>query len=168
MKKIILLFCATILLVVAGTAANASAADSKIGVFNLQTVLQNTPQLVSIQAKLKKQFSARNNETIAEGRKLLADIAELRKMPVTQTSARNALQVKIINEDSSLRTKRTLLQRDLLVARNKNLVTMMAKIRVKASVIAQKRGFDVVFTNTNIAYSANKIDITQDLIKALK
>lgn len=165
MKKIILLAFTTILLVVVGT---VSAANSKIGVFNLQTVLQNTPQLVSIQEKLRKQFSARNDETIADGRKLLADIAELRKMPITQTSARNALQVKIINEDSALRAKRTLLQRDLLVARNKSLVTMMAKIRAKASVVAQKKGFDIVFTNTNIAYSTNRIDITQDLIKALK
>ena len=166
MKKILLSIVATGLLVFAGSLF--AAGPVKIGVFNLQTVLQDTPQLKAIQNKLTKQFTARNNAVIAQQKQLVNDINRLRSMPVAKTGERSDLQVKIINESSDLRAKRTVLEHDVLVARNQNLVKMMAKIRDKAAKIASKKGYDLILANNNVAYSTNSTDVTQDLIKALK
>jgi outer membrane protein len=166
MKKVILSIFATGLLVFVGFAFAASGV--KIGVFNLQTVLQQTPQLKAVQDKLRSKFTARNNDMIAKQKQLIADISKLRNLPLTQNRARSNLQVKIINESSDLRAKRTVLERDILVARNENLQAMMKKIRDKAGVIANKAGLDLVIANVNIAYSAGNTDVTKDLIRALK
>jgi len=166
MKKVILSIFVTGLLVFTGIVFAANGA--KIGVFNLQTVLQQTPQLKAVQNKLRAKFAARNNDMIAQQKQLMADISKLRSLPVTQNNARSDLQVKIINESSNLRAKRTLLERDLLVARNQSLQAMMRKIRGKAKVVANKKGLDLVLANTNVAYSADNTDVTRDLIRALK
>jgi len=166
MKKVVLSIFTTGLLVFAGMAFAANGV--KIGIFNLQTVLQQTPQLKVVQDKLRKQFTSRNNAVIAQQKQLVADVNKLRALPVAQNNKRSNLQVKIINESSDLRAKRTVLERDVLVARNQNLQKMMTKIRGKAAVIARKKGLDLVLANVNVAYSANSIDVTQDIIRALK
>lgn len=165
MKKVILSIFTTGLLVFTGIVIAASGA--KIGVFNLQTVLQQTPQLKAVQKKLKSQFTSRNNQVISQQKQLVSDLSRLRGLPAAKSNARSDLQVKIINESSNLRAKRAVLERDLLVARNQNLQAMMTKIRGKAKVIANQKGFDLVLTNANVAYSSNNTDITRDLIRAL-
>ena len=166
MKKVFLSILATGLLIFAGSVFATS--DLKIGVFNLQTVLQDTPQLKAIQNKLVKKFTARNNAVIAQQKQLVEDVNNLRKLPISKASARSDLQVKIINESSNLRAKRAVLERDILVARNENLVKMMSKIRDKAGVVARQKGYDMIIANNNVAYSANSTDVTSDLIRALR
>lgn len=166
MKKIFLSVFTAGLLVFAGIVSASNGI--KIGVFNLQTVLQQTPQLKAVQDRLRRQFARRNNKIIAQQKQLADDVSKLRALPVAQNNVRSDLQVKIINESSELRAKRAVLERDILVARNQNLQAMMGKIRSKAAVIARKKGFDLVLANANVAYSANSIDVTQELIRALK
>jgi len=165
MKKLILLFSVIGLCCFSGVSL-AEAAN--VAVFNLRTVLQQTSQLKMVQGKLNNKFSKRNKAVLGQQKKLLADIAKLRSIPASNGTKRNDLQIKIINEDSALKAQRTLLQRDVVAARNKNLQDMMARIRGQAAKIAKSRGFQAVFSNVNVAYNANSIDITNDIIKALK
>lgn len=144
------------------------AEDTRVAVFNLQTVLQQTPQLQMVRDKLNSRFSTRTKEVLDLRKQLAADITKLRSIPASRSSERNELQVKIINEDSSLRTKQALLQRDVMTARTEDLQNMMAKIREQAAKIARARKFQVVFSNENVAYNLDSIDITNDLVKSLK
>lgn len=165
MKKLVLLF----VIIGLGCFSNISLAeDTKIAVFNLQTVLQQTPQLQMVRDNLNNRFSTRAKEVLDLRKQLAADITRLRSVPTSKSSERNELQIKIINEDSSLRTKQALLQRDIVTARTEDLQNMMAKIREQAAKIAKAKKFQIVFSNENVAYNLDSIDITNDLVTSLK
>lgn len=165
MKKIALLITTIILACAMGITL---AADLKIGVFNLQDVLQKTPQVVNIRNTLKKQFEKRNNGLVAMQKKVQADILKLRKMPTTKTKARNKLQQQIIAASNSLRTKQVQLQRDVVAARDKSLHNLMAQIKTATTSVAKNKGLDLVLSNANVAYNSDKIvDVTSDIIKSM-
>ena len=104
MKKLFLLASAVTLL--GAVAVTASADNLKIGVIDLQQVVQNSPQIIRMQAELKKQFSPRDAALTKVVQTLQSDMSTLnRDGAVMKAVDHTALKAKIDKEKQSFQNE---------------------------------------------------------------
>lgn len=164
MKKLSLFIFASFFAFVFGNAF----AEVKIGVFNLNLVLQNDPNVKVAQEKLKNDFSPAGKKLIEARDTLAKDIDSLRNMPLVQKNERKDLTDKIVKEDKDFRDQQVKFQNDLIQAQNTALQTVLERIKNIVNKIAKRQGLNLVLTESNVAYSDTAMDITEQVSKELK
>ena len=148
---------------------SVNAADvAKIGVANLQRVLETSSPGKSAQEKIKQQKDKMEQELKQKG----GEIEELRKQLERESMVMSKekreekeREVRIkLNDFKSLQKRyRTQLQ-DL----EKKLVNAMLKdVSDLVEEIGKKEGYLLIINNTGVMYSPGSIDITDRLIKEL-
>jgi outer membrane protein len=149
-------------------AFGVASADVKIGVFNLNQVLQNDPNVKVAQEKLKNDFSPAGKKLIETRDALAKDIDALRSMPLVQKNERKDLTDKIVKEDKDFRDQQVKFQNDLTQAQNTALQAILERIKNIVNKIAKRQGLNLVLTESNVAYSETAMDITDQVSKELK
>ena len=140
----------------------------QIGVFNLQKVLKSAPQIPVMQTKLKDQFRPAGKKLLSSQANLKKDIKKYRDVSTVRASYRGKLQKDIIAKQNKIKAQQNALKHNFILARNKQLQAVLNKIKVVVAKIAKKRGLDLVISNANVAYNNKSMDITDQIIKALK
>jgi outer membrane protein len=148
---------------------SVNAADvAKIGVANLQRVLETSNQGKSAQEEIKKQKDQMELELKQKG----GEIEELRKQleresMVMSKEKREEKEREIrikINDFKSLEKR----YRAQLQNLEKKLVNALLKeVSSLVEEIGKKEGYLLIINNTGVLYSPNSIDITDQLIKEL-
>lgn len=148
---------------------SANAADvAKIGVANLQRVLETSNQGKSAQEEIKKQKDQMELELKQKG----SEIEELRKQleldsMVMSKEKREEKEREIrikINDFKSLEKR----YRAQLQNLEKKLVNALLKeVSSLVEEIGKKEGYLLIINNTGVLYSPNSINITDQLIKEL-
>jgi outer membrane protein len=148
---------------------SVNAADvAKIGVANLQRVLETSNQGKSAQEEIKKQKDQMELELKQKG----GEIEELRKQleresMVMSKEKREEKEREIrikINDFKSLEKR----YRAQLQNLEKKLVNALLKeVSSLVEEIGKKEGYLLIINNTGVLYSPNSIDITDQLIKQL-
>ena len=148
---------------------SVNAADvAKIGVANLQRVLETSNQGKSAQEEIKKQKDQMEVELKQKG----GEIEELRKQleresMVMSKEKREEKEREIrikINDFKSLEKR----YRAQLQNLEKKLVNALLKeVSSLVGEIGKKEGYLLIINNTGVLYSPNSIDITDQLIKQL-
>ncbi len=153
----------------ASTTAASSAAPLKIGVVDLQAVLQQSPQMTAANAKLKKQFEPQEQQILAAQKKLKADSDKLQQSGSTLAKADLAkLQAQVANDKSQLEQQFVDFRQALIAAHNKAMQTVIQQVNVAIGQIAQKNGYNIVFQKQGILYSSAGYDITPNVLASLK
>ena len=148
---------------------SANAADvAKIGVANLQRVLETSNAGKSAQDEIKQQKDKMEQELKQKG----AEIEELRKqlerdsmVMSKEKREEKEREVRIkLNDFKSLQKRyRTELQR-----LEKRLVnTLLRDVSTLIEEIGKKEGYLLIINNSGVMYSPGSIDITDQLIKEL-
>ena len=151
------------------SAQTALADDVKIGVVDLRKVLQESAPAKQASQKLEKQFKPRQEKLFTMQKQLKADAEKLRKDATLLTAAqKSALQDKISREQRELEQAGTNYQQDLNQAQSKAMQAFLDKVKVALDKLAAKDGYDIVLQKENVPYSSAKMDITKQLIAALK
>src|SRR3990167_10952535 len=98
MKNIIKTMC-----VVAGLiSCNAIADSNKIGVVDLQKIMQTAPQMKSIQAKLEKEFKPRRDKLVSMEETLKKDMEHFKRdSAVMNDQQKKDLEKKIVTEQQT-------------------------------------------------------------------
>jgi outer membrane protein len=148
---------------------SVNAADvAKIGVANLQRVLEASNQGKSAQEEIKKQKVKMEQELTQKG----GEIEELRKQleresMVMSKEKREEKEREIrikINDfkslDKSYRTQLKNLEKKLVNSLLKEVSTLVMEI-------GKKEGYLLIINNTGVMYSPGSINITDQLIKEL-
>ncbi len=173
MKKLGLVLCAisayfAVMTVNAADAVNPNA-GVKIGVVDVQTVVQKSPQMATVAAKLKQQFKPREQAIVGKQKQLQADQKKYDKnASVMSSKDRAALQDKIIAEKSTLQGQIAAFQRDITNEQNSAMQNILNQVKTAVKSVAQQGGYTLVLQKQSLAFSTGGVDITKAVLVAMK
>ena len=148
-------------------AFSVNAEELKIGIVEVNKILKDAPQTISSNKKLEKEFSARTEKLKAKIKTLESDGKKFQKESFTMSDdqrekAARALQQRRIEIPRDERE----LREDMDIRRREEIGDLQEKINLTIDKMAADRGYDLILYN-GIAYASVKVDITDDVIKAL-
>jgi len=157
-------FVAVALLVVAGAAA---AAEYKIGFVNTERLFREAAPAKRAQAKIEKEFAARD----AEIQKLAKQVRDLQAVldkdgaTMADTDRRNK-ERDLANQSRDLQRMQREFREDLNLRRNEELAGIQERANKVIQQIAGAEKFDLILQDP-VVYASQRIDITDKVIKSL-
>lgn len=166
MKKSLLLLTAAISIFTINT---TFAADTlKIGVVDMNQVLQKAPMMTALNDNLIKTFKPRQDDLNTAKQNLQNEIDQLSLKAASMSADDQAkLQDKILTDRAAVDVATANLQRDLTIAKNASLQKFTARLTAAINKIAQDGQYDLIQQRTNIPYVNTKLDITDQVIHEL-
>jgi outer membrane protein len=159
------------LLLAASVSAFATGPDAtspKIGIFDMQQMMQSSPLVDQLNKKLQEQFKPRQDK-IAAAQKNLGD--EINKLNDTNSKLtpdeRNKLKDKVIADRSAYEAMAKSYQEDLSKSQNEAMQKLMTKLQSAVSEVAQKDGYTLVVQKGAVLYSDPKSDVTSQVLDVL-
>lgn len=147
----------------------ASAATYKIGVIDINKVLENTPHVAAMKTKLQNQFAPKIKEITALNKTMQADVEKYNKDgAMLKAKERDALQSKIVKEQQKLQQLQSGVQQNFMQAQNQAQQTILQLIQNGVTKIAAKENYDLVFVKDTVAFNLPAYDITDQVIAELK
>lgn len=160
---------ASVLLLSAGTGvalAADAAAPIKVGIVNVQQVLQQSPRVVALSKKLESQFKDRQTKINDEQKSLQDELDKFKKESSTMSDKdRDAAQKKIAADRSSLVKEAVTYQQDLQKEQNKIMQGILSDLNGIVSNIAKNQSFSLVLDSQAVIFAADGNDITKDVAK---
>lgn len=157
--------CITMLAMIAAPCFAASTTGLKIGIIDMNQILQKSPLMVSLNDGLLKKFQPRQTE-LANAQKQLQDDNNALNMNNSTMSAddRTKLQTKIVNEQANVQILSATLQRDVAIAKDEALRTFMSKLNSVITKMAKDGNYDFIEQSSNFAFVNPQFDITQQVL----
>lgn len=166
MKRLNSIFLALLFTFSSGVAL---AESNKIGVVDLQKIMQNASEMKDIQAKLEKEFKPRRDKLVAAEESLKKEMEQFKRdSSVLSQSKRKALEKKIVASQQEFEQKGQQYQQELSAAHNKAMEAFYNKVRDAIVHVAKNDKYDMVLQKDAAPYSADKLDVTDKVIKQLK
>ena len=162
-------------------AAMGASAELKIATVNMVDLVRLHPthdsnkQLVrttdsDYKSKLDK-MQEEMKSLADEGKKIQADLQN----PMLSNSAKaeaqkkmDGIQQKFLAGQQELRQAAQRFQTDLSDLEQRLIKIETEDIRAKISAYAKEKGFDIIADSTMLAFAADKLDVTDDILKAMK
>jgi outer membrane protein len=165
MKK---LLSSLILLGLAGLSQSSFADALRIGVVDLQKIVQTSPQIQTIQQSLEQKFRARRDSLVATEKDLKSKIESFKKDSVVMNptqkkdTERNlvALQQKFEREGQQY-------QQELSTAHNEAMEDFYTKVRAAISIVAKNEHYDLIVQKDAAPFTTEKLDVTKQVIAAI-
>lgn len=149
--------------------AMAYADGSKIGVVDLQKIMQTSSQMKSIQEKLEREFKPRRDKLIAMEETLKKDMETFKRdTAVMSQTQRKDLEKKIVGEQQQFERDGQQYQQELSTAHNDAMEDFYNKIRAAISKVAESEKYDIVFQKDAAPFSVEKLDITAKVMQEIK
>lgn len=155
---------AVALLAVAGASA---AADYKIGFVNTERLFREAAPAKRAQAKLEKEFAARDAE-IQKLAKQVRDLqASLDRDGATMSDAdRRGKERDLANQSRDLQRMQREFREDINLRKNEEISTLQDRANKVIQQIATTEKYDLILQDP-VVYASQRIDITDKVIKAL-
>ncbi len=169
MKKVFIGVAALVFAFVSISSFAANSNNSKIGIVNVQQVLEKSGQMQALNNKLKSQFEPRAKKLEADSKTFEKNVENFKKnSSVMNAAKRKTAEVNLGKERANIEKQQISLQRDSVVAQNKSLQTLLDKVKTIVDKIALKNQLNLVLTNASVAYSKGELDITSQVATQLK
>jgi len=141
----------------------------KVGTVNMEAVLKDSSKTADIKADLMKRFSGRNKHLAAQAKTLQDDLKTYEKNKAVMSPDKlDQLKKKIQTEEASLQQSKQKFQSDVASEQMVLSRKLIESIKTSISGIAKSDHLDLVMPNTVVLYSQNSVDITPQLLKAMK
>jgi outer membrane protein len=168
MRKILLSLVSVVALLAAGNAVAAVDANLKIGVIDMQQILQKSNQIKTINEQLTKQFKPRQDKIIAQQKQIQDETNKINKEgSVINANDRNKLQDKIIKERADLQGVAVAFQRDVSNAQNQAMQGFMTKLTAVVNNIAKAGNYDLIMQRAGVPYVKENLDVTKPVLDEL-
>lgn len=155
-------------LVLAVMSFNVFADGMKIGVVDLQKIMQTSAEMQTIQEKLEKEFKPRRDKLVAMEEGLKKDMETFKRdSAVMSAEQRKTLEKKIVDAQQVFDRDGQQYQQELSTAHNQAMEGFYNKIRAAISLVAKNEKYDLVFQKDAAPYSQDKLDVTDKVIKAM-
>lgn len=149
-------------------AASVFADGTKIGVVDLQKIMQTSAQMKGIQEKLEQQFKPRRDKLVLMEDGLKQDMEKLKRDgAVLSQSQRKDLEKKIVATQQQFEREGQQYQQELSTAHNEAMEAFYSKIRTAISKIAETDKFDLVLQKDAAPFSTDKLDVTAQVMKQI-
>ncbi|AMS32970.1 membrane protein [Betaproteobacteria bacterium UKL13-2] len=161
-----LIVLAIAMLLAALVSFSAAAADFKIGFVDRERILRESGAAKRAQAKLKKEFAARESELEKmekQGRELQSTLQkEAMTLPEAERSAKERQLAQLERDFKRMQRE---LREDQTLRSNEELVSLQERANKVISEIAEKEKFDLIVQEA--VFASQRIDLTDRVIKAL-
>jgi outer membrane protein len=148
--------------------ANLFADSVKIGVVDLQKIMQTSTQMKDIQQKLEKDFSPRRTKLVASETALKSDMEKLKRDSVILTAKeKKDLEKKIVTAQQQFERDGQQYQQELSTAHNEAMEGLYAKVRAAISKIAKDDKYDIIVQKDAAPFSVAALDVTEKVVKAI-
>ena len=152
---------------VTSTATNTD--QVKLAVVDMQAVLQKAPQIAKINDSLTKQFKGRQDKIIQAQRNLQAETQNLEKnAAIMKADERTNLENKIITDRNNVQSMVASFQKELSKQQSDSLHNFSQQLDGVVSRLASQTGLDLVIQKGSTLYAKNNLDITPQVLEALK
>ena len=154
--------------ILAFSTASFSQDGAKLGVVNVALLLEQAPQAKSATASLEKEFSPQQAELKSLAGKLEKQQAAYQKNKAAMSDAQKISKEREISMlTREIQRRRNDVQELLNLRRNEELAKLQNVVNEAIKAIGKKEGFDLILYE-GIAYTNERIDITNDVLKHLK
>lgn len=145
----------------------ASAQELKIGVVNLQAIVERAPQTKAMMISLQEEFAPREREFRSKQKEIEDLQAKVKKdlAVMGDTERRNA--------DKDLRELQrdyqrlgTEFQEDSTLRQNEELALLQRAMVKEVEEYAQQNGYDLII-GSNVLYANSEIKITEEVLRAI-
>lgn len=146
----------------------AEEAPVKLGVVNVGLLLEQAPQAKDASANLEKEFAPQQNEL-----KALASNLEKKQNDYQKNKAVMSETQKVTKERElsmmtrEIQRRRNDIQELLNLRRNEELAKLQTLVNEAIKTIGKQQEFDLILYE-GIAYTNNRVDVTQDVLKYLQ
>lgn len=140
----------------------------KIGVVDVRTTIQKSPQLNAINTELAKAFKPREMKIVDFQTGLKADEDKMQKEGSVMVEAdRILLRDKIITERANLQAMITSFQQDLDSAQNSAMQKLLTQVATIVNDIAKQEHFDLILQGDNVPYVVDRLNVTTQVLQVL-
>ena len=164
MKKIKIIGAVLALLLV----PTLNAAELKIGVVNVASVLEQSPQKEKALARLEQEFSTRSKSLERKVKDLRARQAKLAQDgAILSADERKAKERQILSEQRELKRLGDEYSEDLSIRRTEELRKLEKDIAETIIALAKKESYDLVLYQ-GVIHASDSINITKKVLEILK
>lgn len=165
LKRALLAVSAVVLMTVFSA---PQAAEYKIGFVEVARILAQAPQIAAIRDKLKKEFSRRDEELLAQGKEIKALSDQLSKDGKVMSESEAArLEKDILARRRKLKNAQTAFQEDLNLRQNEELQKIRKQIAEIIQTIAKDGGYDLVL-ESGVVFASDRANITDQILDRMK
>lgn len=152
------------LALVTAFAMPASAQETKIGVVNLQYIVQNAPQTKAVMDELREEFAPREREIVAKQKEFedLQAKAQKDAAVMGETERRNA-EKELRDLQRDLQRLGQEYQEDLNLRQNEELGSLQRTLVNEVQEYAQTQGYDLIVSD-GVLYVSTAINITEAVL----
>ena len=148
--------------------ANAIAAGLKVGVVSVERILTEAPQVDAVNTSMLERFGPQRDE-LQKAEKEITKLQEnyKRNELVLTEDKLNDLKKEIITKIQALKQKEAVLTQEVGTVRNQELAVLQQQVRGIIDDIAKKGKYDLILSE-GVAYSSEKLDITDKVLDMMK
>lgn len=159
-------FLIALLLVMSG--GSVFAEGTKIGVVDLQKIMQTSSQMKSIQAKLESEFKSRRDKLVAMEDGLKKDMEKFKRdTAIMSQTQRKDLEKQIVGTQQQFEREGQQYQQELSTAHNEAMEEFYNKIRAAIAKVAESEKYDLVFQKDAAPFSVEKLDVTAKVMQEI-
>lgn len=143
-------------------------ADTKMGVVDLQKIMQTAPQMKVIQEKLEKEYKPRRDKLVAMEEGLKKDMEQFKRdSAVLSQTQKKELEKKIVSTQQQFEREGQQYQQELSTAHNEAMEDFYNKIRAAIAKVAESEKYDIVLQKDAAPFSVDKLDVTAKVMKEM-
>lgn len=147
---------------------SVSAADLKIGVVNVNRLLEKAPQAEQASKDLKREFESRDKKLAGEANDIKRLEEKLNKdAAVMSDSERQRQEKDILSRKREAKRMQDEFREDFNLRRNEEMMKLQKEILEAIQSLAKDEGFDLLLTD-GVVYASEAIDVTGKVEKKLE
>ena len=151
---------------VALPAAQASAAELKVGYVNTQRIFRDAPTAVKAQKRIEAEFSKRDQDLQRMAKQLQGLQETLEKNSVTMSESERRGKEKELNDLSrEFQRRQREFREDLNLRQNEENAAIIEKANKAIKQLAENEKFDLIVQD--VVWVSPRLDVTDKIIKAL-
>ena len=153
-------------LILAVFSINGFAEGAKVGVVDLQKIMQTSSQMKEIQQKLEKEFKPRRDQLVAMEENLKKDMEKLKRDGAVMSQAqKKEMEKNIISTQQKFERDGQQYQQELSTAHNEQMEAFYNKIRAAIAKVAESDKYDLVLQKDAAPFSIDKLDVTERVLQ---
>ena len=148
-------------------AVPAFAQETKIGVVNLQAIIERAPQTKAVMDSLREEFAPRERAIVAKQKEIEELQAKVQKdlAVMGETERRNA-EKNLRELGRDFERLRTEFQEDSNVRQNEEIGQLQRAVLKEVQDYAQAQAYDLI-VGDGVLYVSSSVNITEDVLNAV-
>ena len=149
--------------------ATVFAEGTKIGVVDLQKIMQNSNDVKTIRTTLEEKYKPRRDKIMAMEASLKKDMETFKRdSSVLSPAKRKEMEQKIVAAQQTFEQEGQQYQQELSAEHNEAMEKFYDKIRAAIAKVAEAEKYDLVFQKDAAPFSVDKLDVTAKVMKAVQ